>query len=370
MSDKMFRIKVMGVGGGGSNAVNRMIEKGIEGVDFASINTDIQSLTVSRAPEKVQIGERLTRGLGAGSDPAVGSRAAEESTGRIADSLAGYNLLFLVAGFGGGTGTGATPVIAKIARDMNIMTIAVVTKPFNFEGATRFNKAKNGLKTLREAVDTVIVVPNDRLLEFTTQETSIKDAFHMIDDILGNGIESISSLLLKPGLINLDFADIRSVLTEKGGTLLGYGDGEGKNKEIAAIEAALKSPLLERKGIIGARGVLINYSGGRDLSLHEINSAVGLVSELVHKEANIIFGAHIDEHLTGRAVVTIIATGLDLAYDVELYEEEKKLSVEEKPVQTVINFTTNERGQFAKMDSTLHNGIDLDIPTFLRKKRN
>ncbi len=369
-TDNLFRIKVIGVGGGGSNAVNRMIDRRIDGVDFAVVNTDIQALNASMAPEKVQIGERLTRGLGAGSDPAIGKLAAEESTLKLAEMLGGYNMLFLVAGFGGGTGTGATPVIAKIARDMNIMTIAVVTKPFNFEGATRFKKAKEGVKSLRESVNTVIVIPNDRLLEFTSQETSIADAFNMIDDILGNAIESVSRLLARKGLINLDFADVRSILSEKGGTLLGYGDSEGGNKEVCAIEAALKSPLLERKGIIGARGILINFTGGKDLSLHQINSAVGLVSELVHKEANIIFGASIDEGMTGRALVTIIATGLDLAYDVELYEEKEKLEGEKEPKQTMINFTTNERGIFSKLDSSPFNGVDLDIPTFLRRKKN
>lgn len=368
MSD--LRIKVMGVGGGGSNAVNRMVEKDLAGVSFAVLNTDAQSLRNSRVAEKIQLGERLTKGMGAGSDPDVGMRAAEESTLSIAGALGGVDLLFIVAGFGGGTGTGATPVIAKIAKDMNIMTIAVVTRPFSFEGTQRFKQAKSGLKMLRDAVDTVIVIPNDRLLEFTNQETSVKDAFHMIDDILGNAIESISALLLRPGHINLDFADIKAILSIKGGTLLGYGEGSSVKKEISAVQAALKSPLLEKKGIIGAKGILINFIGGTDLSLHEINSAVGLVSELVHKEANIIFGFSLDERYTGKAVVTIIATGLDLAYDIEyIVEGDKEASADGKREQLVIDFVANERGQFQKMEPSFHNGIDLDIPTFLRKKK-
>ncbi len=366
------KIRVMGVGGGGSNAVNRMLQTRLKGVDFLAVNTDLQALRMSAAPERLQIGEKLTKGLGAGSNPEVGAKAAQESVDQISEALKGTDILFLTAGFGGGTGTGATPVIAKIARDMEILTIAVITKPFTFEGSRRALQAYEGIKVLRESCDTIICIPNDRLLEYTTVETSLLSAFHLIDDILSQSIQSISNLLIKPGLINLDFADVRTILAEKGGTLLGFGEGTGRNKAVLAAEAALRSPLFERKGVQGAKGILLSVMGGPDLSLHEVNQAVSLIHEIAHQDAHIIFGATIDTEYHDRALVTVIATGLEIEDAAPVVRVMKPPITEMKEVkheQTVIKFSQNDRGQFSKMEGTIINGEDLDIPTFIRRRK-
>ncbi len=363
------KIRVIGVGGGGSNAVNRMLQTRLKGVDFLAVNTDLQALRMSSAPERLQIGEKLTKGLGAGSNPETGKKAAIESTEQIAQAIKGTDILFLTAGFGGGTGTGATPVIAKIARDMDILTIAVITKPFTFEGSKRALQAYEGTKILRENCDTIICIPNDRLLEYTTAETSLLSAFHLIDDILSQSIQSISNLLIKPGLINLDFADVRTVLAEKGGTLLGFGEGTGRNKAVLAAEAALRSPLFEKKGVQGARGILLSVMGGADLTLHEVNQAVSLIHEIAHDEAHIIFGATIDPEYHDRALVTLIATGLEIEDTAPVIKVLRPVVPEIKHEQTVIKFNHNDRGQFAKMEGTIVNGEDLDVPTFIRRRR-
>ncbi len=363
------KIRVMGVGGGGSNAVNRMVQTRLKGVDFIAANTDLQALRMSAAPERMQIGEKLTKGLGAGSNPDVGKRAALESTEQIAEAIKGTDIHCLTAGFGGVTGTGATPMIAKIARDMDILTIAVITKPFTFEGSRRALQAFEGIKVLRESCDTIICIPNDRLLEYTTAETSLLSAFHLIDDILSQSIQSISNLLIKPGLINLDFADVRTILGEKGGTLLGFGEGTGRNKAVLAAEAALRSPLFERKGVQGAKGILLSVMGGPDLSLHEVNQAVSLIHEIAHQDAHIIFGATIDAEYHDRALVTLIATGLEVDNAAPVVKVMKPPSLEVKHEQTMIAFNHNDRGQFAKMEGTIVNGEDLDIPTFIRRRR-
>ncbi len=363
------KIRVMGVGGGGSNAVNRMVQTRLKGVDFIAANTDLQALRMSAAPERMQIGEKLTKGLGAGSNPEVGGKAAIESTEQIAEAIKGTDILFLTAGFGGGTGTGATPVIAKIAKDMDILTIAVITKPFTFEGSKRAMQAYEGIKALRESCDTIICIPNDRLLEYTTAETSLLSAFHLIDDILSQSIQSISNLLIKPGLINLDFADVRTILGEKGGTLLGFGEGTGRNKAVLAAEAALRSPLFEKKGVKGAKGILLSMMGGPDLSLHEVNQAVSLIHEIASPDAHIIFGATIDPEYHERALVTLIATGLEVEDTLPVVKVLKPAIPEIKHEQTVIKFNQNDRGQFSKMEGTIVNGEDLDIPTFIRRRR-
>lgn len=363
------KIRVMGIGGGGSNAVNRMVQTRLKGVDFIAVNTDLQALRMSAAPERMQIGEKLTKGLGAGSNPEVGKNAAIESTEQIAEALKGTDILFLTAGFGGGTGTGATPAIAKIARDMDILTIAVITKPFTFEGSRRALQAFEGIKTLRENCDTIICIPNDRLLEYTTAETSLLSAFHLIDDILSQSIQSVSNLLIKPGLINLDFADVRTILAEKGGTLLGFGEGAGRNKATLAAEAALRSPLFEKKGVKGAKGVLLSVMGGPDLSLHEVNQAVSMIHDIADPDAHIIFGATIDSEYHDRALVTVIATGLEVDDSAPVVKVLKPAVPEVKHEQTTIKFNQNDRGQFAKMEGTIINGEDLDIPTFIRRRR-
>ena len=301
-------IKVVGIGGGGNNAVNRMINANITSAQFVAINTDKQALLMSKADLRLQIGEKLTRGLGAGADPEVGQKAAEESKASITEMLKDSDLVFITAGMGGGTGTGAAPVVAQIAKDMGILTIAVVTKPFNFEGRKRMENAEKGLENLKKYVDTLVVIPNDKLLKLVPKGTPIVEAFRYADDVLRQGIQGISDLIVTPSLINLDFADVRSIMKNKGLAHMGIGRGTGENKTIEAVRQAVSSPLLETTNE-GATGVLINVKGGNDLPLDEVYEAVDLVKEVVDDSGNIIFGAAIDEAMNDEVEITIIATG-------------------------------------------------------------
>ena len=304
------KILVVGVGGGGCNAVNRMIAAGLKSASFVAANTDKQALMMSKASVQIQLGEKLTKGLGAGADPEIGRKAAEESRAQICERLRGADLVFITAGMGGGTGTGAAPVIAGIAREMGILTIAVVTKPFEFEGRTRATNAELGIKNLSKCVDTLVVIPNDRLLSIAPKGTSIVDAFKYADEVLRQGIQGISDLIATPSLINLDFADVRTVMKNRGLAHMGIGEGKGEKRNEIAVRQAIASPLLETS-INGAKAVIINVKGGFDLTLEEINDAVNLVKEVVSPEANTIFGATIDESYNERMIVTIVATGFE-----------------------------------------------------------
>ncbi|WP_250505581.1 cell division protein FtsZ [Bowdeniella massiliensis] len=303
-------IKVVGIGGGGVNAVNRMIEEGLEGVEFVAINTDAQALVLSNAHSKHDIGRDLTRGLGAGADPEVGRKAAEDSIEEITEALRGADMVFVTAGEGGGTGTGGAPVIAKIAREIGALTIGVVTRPFAFEGRQRSTKAEAGIEALRKEVDTLIVIPNDRLLQISDRNVSVLDAFRAADQVLHSGVQGITDLITTPGLINLDFADVKSIMKDAGSALMGIGSASGEDRAVQAAELAISSPLLEAS-IDGAHGVLLSIQGGSDLGLFEIHEAARLVQENAHPEANIIFGAVIDDALGDEVRVTVIAAGFD-----------------------------------------------------------
>ncbi len=301
-------IKVVGIGGGGSNAINRMIAAGLQGVDFCAVNTDAQALYLANAGTKLQIGEQLTKGLGAGANPEIGRKAAEESRDDIEKMLKGADMVFITAGMGGGTGTGAAPIIAEVAQKVGALTVGVVTKPFSFEGRKRKQQAEEGGVCLKDKVDTLITIPNDRLLQVVEKKTPILEAFRVADDVLRQGVQGISDLIAVPGLINLDFADVRTIMFETGPALMGVGQGSGENRTIEAAKAATNSPLLETS-IEGALGVLINVTGGTDISLHEVHEAAEIIAEYADPEANIIFGAVIDENCQDQVRVTVIATG-------------------------------------------------------------
>lgn len=308
---RFAKIKVVGIGGGGSNAVNSMIlSDQINGVDFVAVNTDAQALLLSQAQNKIQIGENLTRGLGAGGNPDVGRQAAEESRERIAEYLRDSDMVFLTCGEGGGTGTGATPVFAEIAKEMGALTVAVVTKPFHFEGTRRMVTAEEGIANLKDKVDTLIVIPNQRLLEVIDKKMTLLEAFRVTDSVLGQGVQGISDLITMPGLINVDFADVRSIMTNAGSSLMGIGTGVGENRAATAARTAVASPLLETT-IEGAKGVLFNIIGGNDLTMAEVDEAAKLISDSVDTDANIIFGATIDDKLVDQIKITVIATGFD-----------------------------------------------------------
>lgn len=308
--ETLAKIKVVGVGGGGNNAVNRMIVAGLQGVDFISVNCDAQALLLSKAQNRIQIGEKLTKGLGAGANPEIGQKAAEESRDIIIEQLRGADMVFVTAGMGGGTGTGAAPIVAECAREAGALTVGVVTKPFSFEGKRRMNQAEAGIVTLKERVDTLITIPNDRLLQVIDRRTSMIDAFRIADDVLRQGVQGISDLISVPGLINADFADVKTIMSNAGSALMGIGTATGDNGAVAAAEAAIKSPLLEAS-IEGARGVLFNITGGKDLSLFDVTEASNIITEAVDPDANIIFGAVIDEKLDDEIRVTVIATGFN-----------------------------------------------------------
>lgn len=345
--EQFANIRVIGVGGGGNNAVNRMIAAGLRGVEFIAVNTDAQALGGSLATTRLQIGAKLTKGLGAGADPDVGLRAAEESRDEIANALRGSDMVFVTAGMGGGTGTGAAPIVAEIAKEMGALTVGVVTRPFTFEGRKRQLQAEKGIAGLKGKVDTLITIPNDRLLQVVDKKTSIVDAFRIADDVLRQGVQGISDLIFVPGLINLDFADIRTIMAETGSALMGIGSGKGEGRAAEAARAAISSPLLETS-IEGARGVLLNITGGADLGLLEVNEAAEIIAQAADPEANIIFGAVIDESIEDEIRVTVIATGFD-AHEFAGWGKRKQAGA--PGPEQVKPFTD-----------------DLDIPAFLRRK--
>jgi cell division protein FtsZ len=348
------QIKVVGVGGGGSNAVNRMISEGLQGVEFITINTDAQALLLTNAPKKVRIGDKLTRGLGAGGDPAIGLKAAEESSDDLYEAVKEADMIFITAGMGGGTGTGAAPVVAKLARESGALTIGVVTKPFRFEGARRINAAESGIEALKEQVDSLIMIPNDRLLEIVDKRATLQAAFRLADDVLHQGIQGISELITVPGLINLDFADVRTIMTERGTALMAVGHGTGETRAADAAQAAVRSPLLDMT-IDGARGVLFNVTGGSDLSLFEVNEAAEIIRNMTDPNVNLIFGAVIDPALKDEVRITVIATGFD-GYA-------KRLSA---PV--AVPATVPERSKIKQFPTPTFDPSDLDIPAFLRRR--
>lgn len=303
------KIKVIGVGGGGGNAVNRMIAGQVTGVEFWSFNTDAQALLLSQASKRFQMGLKLTKGLGAGGNPAIGQKAAEESRDDITQAVEGADLVFITAGMGGGTGTGAAPIIAEVAKEVGALTIGVVTRPFNFEGRRRINQAEEGIESLRSRVDALIVIPNDKLLSVITEQTPVQEAFQLADDVLRQGVQGITDIITIPGLVNVDFADVRAVMADAGSAMMGIGTGSGKSRAREAALTAISSPLLEFSSIEGATGVVMNITGGRDLSLHEVTVAAETIQDVVDANANIIFGAVIDEKMQGEVMVTVIATG-------------------------------------------------------------
>ncbi len=344
------RIKVVGVGGGGGNAINTMIASGIQGVDFIAANTDAQALRANQAPVKIQLGAGLTRGLGAGANPEVGRQAALEDTGAIADALEGSDMVFITAGMGGGTGTGASPVIARVARECGALTVGVVTKPFSFEGKRRMRQAVEGIEELRQEVDTLITIPNERLLSIAGKNASFLDAFRMADDVLRQAVQGISDLITTAGVINVDFADVRTVMSEKGLALMGTGVRSGENRAVLAAQDAISSPLLDNVSIEGARGVLINITGPSSLTLAEVVEAATLIQEAAHEDANIIYGQVIDDRMEDRVSVTVIATGFG-----EVRPEASPLEVVRmpQPQQQAENPRSN-----------------LDTPTYLRRRQN
>lgn len=304
------RIKVVGIGGGGGNALNRMIQSKLRGIDFVAINTDAQALHHSQANKKVHIGKEATRGLGAGANPEVGRMAAEESEAEIYDALKNTDMVFITTGLGGGTGSGATPIVARIAKEIGALTVAVVTKPFSFEGERRRKICEQGIEEIKDKVDTLIIIPNDRILQIIDRKTSLLDAFGIVDDVLKQGVQGIADLVTVNGNMNLDFADVKTIMQDAGSALMGIGQGQGDNRAIDAVKQAIDSPLLE-VSITGARGVLINFTGGKDMGMHEVEEASKLIHDSVDPEANIIFGTVIDENMTGEIRVTLVATGFD-----------------------------------------------------------
>jgi len=352
------RIKAVGVGGGGGNAINTMIGADLLGVDFIVANTDAQALEISKAEAKLQLGERITKGLGAGANPEIGRQAALEDRDRLRDCLSGADMVFITAGMGGGTGTGGAPVIANVAREAGALAVGVVTKPFIFEGKKRMRQAEDGLRELKENVDTLIVIPNQRLLSIAGKATTLLETFKMADGVLLQAVRGISDLIVTPGLINLDFADVRTVMVEMGFALMGTASASGENRAVEAAQKAISSPLLEDVSIHGAKGVLINITGGLDLSLHEVNEAASMIQNEAHDDANIIFGAVIDERLTDEIRITVIATGFG--------EKEKGKKSVKNAAEGLANRDTRSR-------KVVHLGTivdDIDTPTWQRKKQD
>ncbi len=403
-------IKVIGVGGGGGNAVNRMIDEGLGGVEFIAVNTDSQSLLLSRARVRVRIGDKLTRGLGAGGNPEIGRKAAEESADELYEVLRGADMVFITGGMGGGTGTGAAPVVAQVAKELGALTIGVVTRPFTFEGSRRIQAAEMGIEDLKSKVDTLIVIPNDRLLQIVDKRASLNDAFRMADDVLRQGIQGISELITVPGLINLDFADVRTIMSEGGAALMAVGSASGEDRARKAAEAAISSNLLDVT-IDGARGILFNVTGGPDMSLFEVNEAAAIIKETSHADVNLIFGAVIDENMRDQIRITVIATGFERQSSVSARVLQKPALVERRatppvrqaqqppveprqqqtplrqPVQTQpqqppVEPRQHETPPSAPRETTpprtndappphsgnAYSSDDLDIPTFLRKR--
>jgi cell division protein FtsZ len=373
-SENLAKIKVIGVGGGGGNAVNTMISSSLSGVDFINANTDAQALGVSNSPIKIQIGTQITKGLGAGSNPEIGKQSALESRDEIRPYLEGADMIFITAGMGGGTGTGAAPVIAEIARECSILTIAVVTKPFQFEGKKRNVQAEEGIAQLRETVDTLIVVPNQRLLSLGGRNLSLLEAFKKADDILYQAVKGISDLILVPGLINLDFADVKSVMSNMGMAIMGTGVASGENRAVEAAQRAISSPLLEDNTIQGAHGILLNITGGPDMSLYEVNEASSLVQEEADDDANIIFGTVIDQNMHDEIRITVIATGFDdFMKKKESLGNVTHLGGYRREDLSTPTFMRREKSQnHANIASMSINGetenMDIQIPTFLRRQ--
>ena len=360
MMDGTATIKVIGVGGAGNNAVNRMIDIGIKGVDFIAVNTDRQALQESKAGSKIQIGEKITRGLGAGANPDIGAQSAEESKSEIAEVLRGADMVFVTAGMGGGTGTGAAPIVASTAKEMGILTIGVVTKPFTFEGKKRLSQAERGIESLKGKVDTLVVIPNDKLLQIIDRKTSIIEAFKMADDILRQGVQGISDLIAIPGLVNLDFADVKTIMLDQGMAHMGVGRAGGENRAEDAAKEAIQSPLLETS-IEGAKGVIINITGGEDLGLHVVNTAAELVQRSVDPEANIIFGTVTDASMADEIQITVIATGF----------EKGNTPISSIGVENVVSKTWEKKiNSIPASTETNTSQNDLDIPSFLRKPKN
>lgn len=364
------KIKVVGVGGGGSNAVNRMIESGLEGAEFIAINTDAQALYNSLASKKLNIGKIITGGLGAGANPEVGKKAAEESREDIKAALEGADMVFITCGLGGGTGTGAAPVVAEVAKELGALTVGIVTKPFSFEGQNRMGKSVDGYNGLKEKVDTLITIPNDKILQIIDKKTPLLDAFSIVDEVLNQGVQGVSDLITQPGLINVDFADVTSVMKNAGSALMGIGYGSGENRATEAARSAIDSPLLELS-IAGAKGLLFNVTGGTDLSMFEVDEAAKIITESLDPEANIIFGASINEEYNGDLKITVVATGFDEESN-KSYDGNSAGSILKtnpfgrKPVSdsrvTPVQTTTTQKAK-PKVEE------DLDVPSFLRNKK-
>ena len=380
MDDQLAIIKVIGVGGGGNNAVNRMIEHGVQGVDFIAVNTDAQALNLSKAEYKLQIGGKLTRGLGAGANPEVGKKAAEESREQLEEVLRGADMVFVTAGMGGGTGTGAAPVIAQIARELGALTVGVVTRPFKFEGRKRQTQAIGGITAMKQAVDTLIVIPNDKLLEIVDKSTPMLEAFREADNVLRQGVQGISDLIATPGLINLDFADVKTIMSDKGSALMGIGIATGENRATDSAKKAISSPLLETS-IDGAKGVIMNITGGTNLSLYEVQEAADIVAMASDEEVNMIFGAVINENLSDEIIVTVIATGFSddiLTGSQGAQSVRPSLNTVRQPLQN--NGQQAQQAQQAqqtykepvqepvRQQATSSQEDTLEIPTFLRNR--
>jgi cell division protein FtsZ len=375
-AESFARIKVVGVGGGGCNAINRMIDVGVQGVEFVAVNTDAQALLLSKANTRVRVGDKLTRGLGSGGKPETGGKAAEESAEELYEVLKGSDMVFVTAGLGGGTGTGASPIVSQIARDVGALTIGVVTRPFTFEGARRIQNAETGMEQLKEQVDTLIVIPNDRLLQIVDKRATLQQAFSVADDVLRQGIQGISELITIPGLINLDFADVRTIMAEGGAALMAIGNGSGEDRARIAAEQAISSQLLDIT-IDGARGILFNVTGGSDLTLFEVNQAAAIIKETAHPDVNMIFGAVIDPSMNDELRVTVIATGFErTGMPRPLFE--RPLSTTPRRLKEVEVGVTSPEAKREESSSAIpapaefrprsFNTDDLDIPTFLRKR--
>jgi cell division protein FtsZ len=369
-NEAFARIKVIGVGGGGCNAVNRMIDEGMQGIEFITVNTDAQALVLSKAQTKVRIGDKSTRGLGAGGNPDIGKKAAEESSEELYEALKGSDMVFVTSGLGGGTGTGASPIVAQIAKEVGALTIGVVTRPFTFEGAKRSQSAEQGIARLKEHADTLIVIPNDRLLQIVDKKATLQESFKAADDVLRHGIQGISELITIPGLINLDFADVRAIMSEGGAALMAVGSASGEERATKAAEMAISSQLLDIT-IDGARGILFNVTGGPSLTLFEVNQAAAIIKETAHPDVNLIFGAVIDPNMGDQIRITVIATGFDRAGMRPTHErissrlEESRSAVRQFSESTKVDEPIEAPSEF---QPRVLNTSELDIPAFLRNR--
>ena len=361
--ESFARIKVVGVGGGGCNAVDRMIDEGLQGVEFVAVNTDAQALMLSKANRRVRVGEKITRGLGSGGDPETGRKAAEESAEELYEVMRGSDMVFITSGMGGGTGTGGAPIVAQIAKEVGALTIGVVTRPFTFEGSRRIQSAESGITKLKEQADTLIVIPNDRLLQIVDKRANLQSAFRMADDVLRQGVQGISELITVPGLINLDFADVRTIMSEGGAALMAVGIGKGEDAARVAAEQAISSQLLDIT-IDGARGILFNVTGGPELTLFEVNQAAAIIKETAHPDVNLIFGAVIDPNLKDVVRITVIATGFERTGVPRRMVE--PMVTEVQPTITPASIPMSQPAR--EFQPRAFNTEDLDIPTFLRNR--